>query len=61
MRNIIELTLAKQTLSKADLAVLESYEPKENQNLLYFFFTPIWLCKIMYKLAVRYGCKNGVP
>ncbi|PTX60234.1 Eco57I restriction-modification methylase [Kordia periserrulae] len=51
----IENILTKKTLSKADLAVLENYEPKDKQNLLYSFFTPVWLCEVMYKLAIRYG------
>lgn len=61
MNQTIEEILTKQTLSKEDLKVLEAYEPKENQNLLYSFFTPIWLCEVMYKLAIRYGYKNRVP
>ena len=60
MKNTIETILEKQTLSKEDLAVLEAYEPNEGQNRLYSFFTPIWLCKVMYDLAKRYGFpKNG--
>ncbi|AXG68205.1 modification methylase TaqI [Kordia sp. SMS9] len=55
MNQKIENILSKQTLSNTDIAILESYEPKENQNLLYSFFTPIWLCEVMYKLAIRYG------
>lgn len=55
MKQTIENILTKQTLSKEDLAVLEVYEPNEGQNRLYSFFTPIWLCEVMYKLAIRYG------
>jgi len=60
MKQTIEAILDKQTLSKEDLAVLESYEPNEGQNRLYSYFTPVWLCEVMYDLAKRYGFdKNG--
>jgi len=55
MSQTIENILAKQTLSNADLDTLEAFEPKEDQNLLYSFFTPVWLCEVMYKLAIRHG------
>ena len=56
IRNI----LAKKTLTKADKEVLRNYEPNEGQNVLYSFFTPVWLCDVMYKLAVQHGFKpNG--
>ncbi|MBC8753964.1 N-6 DNA methylase [Kordia sp. YSTF-M3] len=55
MKTTIEAILDKQTLSKEDLAVLETYESNVGQNRLYSFFTPIWLCEVMYKLAKRYG------
>ncbi|MEM6685770.1 MAG: N-6 DNA methylase [Bacteroidota bacterium] len=52
--------MAKQTLSNTDLSLLENFEPNDNQNRLYSFFTPIWLCEVMYKLAIRYGFEvNG--
>jgi hypothetical protein len=53
--DIITKILAKEILTKEDLEVLENYEPNDGQNRLYSFFTPIWLCEVMYKLAVRYG------
>lgn len=55
MNTKIEAILDKQTLFKEDLATLEAYEPSDGQNRLYSFFTPIWLCKVMYDLAKRYG------
>ena len=55
MKQTIENILAKQALSREDLKTLETYEPNEGQNRLYSFFTPIWLCKVMYALAIRYG------
>ena len=53
--NEIEKILAKKILSKEDEAFLENYEPSDNQNALYSFFTPVWLCEVMYDLAKRYG------
>ncbi len=55
IRNI----LAKKTLTEADKQVLRNYEPNEGQNVLYSFFTPVWLCEVMYKLAVKYGFKEN--
>jgi len=55
MKQAIEDILAKEILSKTDHVVLENHEPNDNQNRLYSFFTPIWLCEVMYKLAIRYG------
>jgi type I restriction-modification system DNA methylase subunit len=52
---IIKEILQKQTLSKDDLAVLEHFEPNDDRNRLYSFFTPIWLCDVMYQLAITYG------
>lgn len=54
MQNIQEI-LNKKILTNDDLLVLENYEPNDGQNRLYSFFTPIWLCDVMYKLAIRYG------
>lgn len=54
MSNIEEI-LAKKHLTQADLNVLENYEPNDDQNRLYSFFTPIWLCQLMYDLAKHYG------
>lgn len=54
MSNIKEI-LAKKHLTQADLNVLENYEPNDDQNRLYSFFTPIWLCQLMYDLAKHYG------
>lgn len=53
----IEAILKKSTLSKEDFALLENYEPNEGQDRLYSFFTPVWLCEVMYGLAK----KNGFP
>jgi len=51
----IEDILEKKTLSKQDKEYLATYEPNEGQDALYSFFTPIWLAKIIYNLAIRYG------
>lgn len=51
----IEQILAKKVLSSDDVKVLEDYEPNDDQNRLYSFFTPIWLCKLMYDLSIHYG------
>lgn len=53
--SLIKEILNKSSLSKEDLSVLENFEPNDGQNRLYSFFTPIWLCEIMYKLAVKHG------
>lgn len=53
--DVIKEILAKQTLSTEDWKVLEDYEPNDGTNRLYSFFTPIWLCEVMYKLAIRNG------
>lgn len=47
--------LSKDILSKDDLAILEAFEPNDGTNRLYSFFTPVWLCEVMYKLAIRHG------
>jgi type I restriction-modification system DNA methylase subunit len=51
----IEQILSKKELSPDDLKVLEHFEPNEGTNKLYSFFTPVWLCKVMYDLAIRNG------
>jgi len=51
----VEKILEKKTLSNSDISVLENYEPNDGQNRLYSFFTPIWLCQVMYKLAINNG------
>lgn len=51
----IKTILEKPTLTKEDRALLEAYEPNEGTNRLYSFFTPVWLCRVMYDLAVRHG------
>ena len=55
MSDIIQQILAKNTLSINDHKVIEAYEPNDDQNRLYSFFTPVWLCKLMYQLSVHYG------
>lgn len=51
----IESILEKRVLSNEDLKVLEAYEPNDGTNRLYSFFTPVWLCEVMYKLAIKHG------
>lgn len=53
--NLIKEILQKKTLSQEDMSVLKSYEPNDGRNRLYSFFTPEWLCEVMYNLAIRYG------
>lgn len=55
MKKEIEAILEKKFLTKEDMAFLESYEPNDGTNRLYSFFTPVWLCDVMYKLAKRNG------
>lgn len=61
MRKQIEEIVKKDILTKEDLSILENYEPNDGTNRLYSFFTPVWLCDVMYKLAIRHGfdAKNG--
>jgi len=51
---IIEI-LSKTNLSEQDLKTLEEFEPNDGTNRLYSFFTPVWLCEVMYQLAVKNG------
>ncbi len=53
--SIIEEILAKPGLTEADKKTLEDFEPNDGTNRLYSFFTPVWLCEIMYQLAVKHG------
>ncbi|WP_264550447.1 class I SAM-dependent methyltransferase [Flavobacterium sp. N2820] len=53
--SLIKEILKKSSLTKEDLSVLENFEPNDGQNRLYSFFTPIWLCEVMYKLAIQNG------
>ncbi|MBB1195071.1 SAM-dependent methyltransferase [Flavobacterium sp. SOK18b] len=55
MSILIKEILAKPILTESDYKALEEFEPNEGTNRLYSFFTPIWLCEVMYKLAIRYG------
>ncbi len=56
----IKSILEKSSLSNEEAAILEDYEPSDGQNKLYSFFTPVWLCEVMYKLAKRHGFpENG--
>ena len=51
----IEEVLKKDNLTPEDHSLLESYEPNDGTDRLYSFFTPIWLCEVMYKLAIKNG------
>lgn len=53
--SLIKEILAKQSLTDADWKELETFEPQDGTNRLYSFFTPVWLCEVMYQLAIRYG------
>lgn len=53
--NIQEILDKKQPLTKEELYFLENYEQDDDQNRLYSFFTPVWLCKLMLELAIKYG------
>jgi type I restriction-modification system DNA methylase subunit len=55
MSTLIKEILAKPVLNDTDKKILEDFEPNDGQNRLYSFFTPVWLCEVMYQLAVRYG------
>lgn len=51
----VEKILAKDTLSESDKKLLDDFEPNSGKNALYSFFTPKWLCQVVYDLAKRYG------
>lgn len=53
--SLIKEILAKPSLTDADWKELEAFEPQDGTNRLYSFFTPVWLCEVMYKLAIRHG------
>lgn len=55
----IEAILSKELPTKEDFAVLENYEPNDGRNMLFSFFTPIWLCQVMYDLAKKHGFKES--
>lgn len=55
MSNSIKEILAKQELTEADQKALADFEPNDGTNRLYSFFTPVWLCEVMYQLAVKHG------
>lgn len=57
----VKKILAKETLSESDKNLLDDFEPNNGKNALYSFFTPKWLCQVVYDLAKRYGFneKNG--
>lgn len=51
----IKEILSKTNLSDQDLKTLEEFEPNEGTNRLYSFFTPVWLCQVIYDLAKKHG------
>lgn len=55
MSTLIKEILAKPVLNDTDRKILEDFEPNDGTNRLYSFFTPVWLCEVMYQLAVRHG------
>lgn len=55
MSTLIKEIIAKPTLTEADYKTLEDFEPNDGTNRLYSFFTPVWLCEVMYQLAIKYG------
>lgn len=48
-----------QAFTKEDKDLLAAYNPTEGQDALYSFFTPVWVCEYMFKLAEYYGYKGG--
>ena len=55
MSTSIKEILTKPVLNEADRKALEDFEPNDGTNRLYSFFTPVWLCEVMYQLAVLCG------
>ena len=55
MINEIQHILDKKTISAKEMDMLKNYEPDDGKNMLYSFFTPTWLCQLMYDLAIKYG------
>ena len=51
----VKKILAKESLSDRDIELLNDYEPNTGKNALYSFFTPKWLCEVVYKLAIKNG------
>ena len=51
----VEKILAKESLNQSDIELLHDYEPYTGKNSIYSFFTPKWLCQIVYDLAIRNG------
>tara|TARA_B100000929_G_scaffold108284_1_gene85836 strand:+ start:1297 stop:2007 length:711 start_codon:yes stop_codon:yes gene_type:complete len=47
--------LNKENPTQAELEEITNWKPVVGQNILYSFYTPIWLCEVMYKLAKKYG------
>lgn len=55
MSTSIKEILTKPVLNEADRKILEDFEPNDGTNRLFSFFTPVWLCEVMYQLAIRNG------
>lgn len=57
INNAVEKLLNEKSSSftKDELNLLAEYEPNTGRNKLYSFFTPLWLCDVMVKLAIRNG------
>lgn len=57
----------KESYSKDDIAYIQQYEGAGGQGskgatgegILYEFYTPDYICELMYKLAVHYGYDGG--
>ena len=51
--------LDKKEPTQSDIDKIAAWNPKVGQHILYSFYTPVWLCEVMYSLAKRYGFKPG--
>lgn len=67
-QNIVEFITEKdskgQKYTKADIEFISNYSGKggskeKDAGILHQFYTPDWICDIMYKLAVYYGYSGG--
>ena len=55
MLSKVQEIIAKKNHTAEEIIFLTNYEPNDDRNRLYSFYTPIWLCEKMYELAIHYG------